>query len=169
MKKILLIILSVYLSANLSAQITAKEMGVLAIPTYFDTYMTESSIKKVYNEDVSLNELIKDNSSPLPWIVYSDRSKNAFLTDFGSNGINDAFRAEFSDLSLVKSYNLRIYNRWGVLIWETTDPEEYWLGEVGANGEYYSQNDVYVWQIEVRSDLWGDIAKKLLGHVTIIR
>jgi PKD repeat protein len=97
---------------------------------------------------------------------------NAFTPpykDFGSNGINDAFRAEFSDLSLVKSYNLRIYNRWGVLIWETTDPEEYWLGEVGANGEYYSQNDVYVWQIEVRSDLWGDIAKKLLGHVTIIR
>jgi len=97
---------------------------------------------------------------------------NAFTppyTGFGGNGINDAFRAEFSDLALIESFTFRIFNRGGKLIWETSDPEEYWIGEVGNYGEYYVPNEVYVWQIEIRSTVWGDIAKELRGHVTIIR
>jgi len=88
---------------------------------------------------------------------------------FGGNGINDAFRAEFSDLALIESFNFRIFNRGGELIWETHDPEEYWIGEVGVEGEYYVPNAVYVWQMEIRSTVWGDIAKELRGYVTIIR
>mgnify|MGYP001281569603 CR=1 FL=1 len=90
MKKtsIILFIFSVF-SVNIHAQITADEYGVLPIPSYFDTYTTEKKIKKVYNEDVSLNDLVKDSDSPLPWIVYSDRSKNQYLDDVDGFKIGD--------------------------------------------------------------------------------
>ena len=93
MKKtsILLFILSVF-SVNIHAQITAKEYGVLPIPKYFDTYVTEANLKKVYNEDVSLNDLIKDSDNPLSWIVYSDRSKNKYYSDYGATKVkNDGY------------------------------------------------------------------------------
>ena len=82
MKKIslLLCMLSVF-SVNIHAQITAKEYGVLSMPSFFDTYVSHEDITKVYNEKISLNELVKDSDSPLPWIVYSDRSKNKYLDD----------------------------------------------------------------------------------------
>lgn len=81
MKQLLFTILLAYFSINIFAQNTAKEMGVLAIPAYFDTYMSEGAINKVFNEDISLNELIKNTNSPLPWIVYSDRSSNNYLDE----------------------------------------------------------------------------------------
>ena len=81
MKQLLFTILLSYFSINIFSQNTAKEMGVLAIPAYFDTYMSEGAINKVFNEDISLNELIKNTNSPLPWIVYSDRSSNKYLDE----------------------------------------------------------------------------------------
>ena len=77
--------------------------------------------------------------------------------------------AEFSNLDVIESYNIQIYNRWGMLVWESDDPEEYWLGEVGENGQYYSQNDVYTWVIKVNSNTWVDNGKELRGFVTILR
>ena len=97
---------------------------------------------------------------------------NSFTPPFeGSNstGINDAWRPEFSNLDVIESYNIQIYNRWGMLVWESDDPEEYWLGEVGENGQYYSQNDVYTWVIKVNSNTWVDNVKELRGFVTILR
>ena len=89
---------------------------------------------------------------------------NSFTPPFeGSNstGINDAWRPEFSNLDVIESYNIQIYNRWGMLVWESDDPEEYWLGEVGENGQYYSQNDVYTWVIKVNSNTWVDNGKEI--------
>ncbi|MAO46120.1 MAG: hypothetical protein CL823_03125 [Crocinitomicaceae bacterium] len=97
---------------------------------------------------------------------------NSFTPPFeGSNskGINDAWRPEFSNLDVIESYNIQIYNRWGMLVWESDDPEEYWLGEAGENGQYYSQNDVYTYVIKVNSNTWVDKGKELRGFITILR
>ena len=96
----------------------------------------------------------------------------AFTPSFegaGTPGINDAFRAEFSDLALIESFEIQIYNRWGEKIWESNDPEEYWLGEVDTNGQYYVQNEVYNWIIKIQSNTWVDNGKELRGHVIILR
>ena len=97
---------------------------------------------------------------------------NAFTPSYdgaSTPGINDAFRCEFSNLDAVDSFQLQIYNRWGILVWETNDPEEYWVGETEPDGLHYSQNDVYIWHVKVQSNTWVDNGKELKGFVTIIR
>jgi len=58
------------------------------------------------------------------------------------DGLNDVFRVYANGLS---TYTLRIFNRFGQVVWETNDPEDVWTG--GAP-EYYLPNGVYTWQIE---------------------
>jgi len=47
----------------------------------------------------------------------------------------------------VKEYNLSIYNRWGVLLFETDDVNRGWNGYI--DGEMAKQ-DVYVWKVKAR-------------------
>ena len=83
MKKILLTILSVYITTNIYAQDNEK-IGVLAIPTFFDKYIPKKTLDKVYKEKegYSLTELIKDTKDNRPWVVFSDRSDNSYYDDY---------------------------------------------------------------------------------------
>jgi gliding motility-associated-like protein len=58
------------------------------------------------------------------------------------DGLNDVFRVYANGLS---AYTLRIFNRYGQLVWETNDPEDVWTGGAPA---YYLPNGVYTWQVE---------------------
>lgn len=58
------------------------------------------------------------------------------------DGLNDVFRVYANGLS---SYILRIYNRFGQVVFETSNPDEVWTG--GYN-DYFLPNGVYTWQIE---------------------
>ncbi len=44
------------------------------------------------------------------------------------------------------SYRLRIFNRWGELIWETLDNETPWLGQNGLDGVHFCPDGLYVWE-----------------------
>ena len=88
------------------------------------------------------------------------------------DGLNDAFRAEFKDYSLIEEYSLQIFDRWGELIWESSDPEEFWLGNVrrdGYEGTHFVKVDVYNWQIRYTSLAVTEQPMDLSGHVTIVR
>ena len=88
------------------------------------------------------------------------------------DGVNDAFRAEFSDYSLIEEYSLQIFDRWGELVWESSDPQEYWLGNVrrgGQGGDHFVNLDVYLWRIRFTSVEMNEQRKELSGHVTIVR
>lgn len=65
----------------------------------------------------------------------------------------------------VESYHLMIYNRWGQRVFETTDIEQGWTGEV--NGKM-SPSDVYIYKIEYG---FGENRKSVVqsGDVTLIR
>jgi gliding motility-associated-like protein len=89
---------------------------------------------------------------------------NAFTPD--GDDINDVW------LPILKGYNpdsyrLLVYNRWGTIVFETTDPEEAWLGEIG-NGAFYSQTDTFVYRIEVQR-LSDNTFEVFEGHVTMLR
>ncbi|MFN5620804.1 MAG: gliding motility-associated C-terminal domain-containing protein [Flavobacteriales bacterium] len=58
------------------------------------------------------------------------------------DGLNDVFRVYANGLT---QYTLRIFNRYGQVVFETSDPEDVWTG--GYN-DYYLPNGVYTWQIE---------------------
>lgn len=51
---------------------------------------------------------------------------NAFSPN--NDGENDVFKTYFPNLSCIKEYKLGVYDRWGELIFETTDPADSWDG-----------------------------------------
>jgi gliding motility-associated-like protein len=66
---------------------------------------------------------------------------NTFTPD--GDGLNDVWHPIVIGAS---AYRLKIYNRWGELIWETLDPDIPWLGQTGSDGLHYSPNGMYVWE-----------------------
>lgn len=84
---------------------------------------------------------------------------NAFSPD--GDGLNDVFRAEGTG---IRSFHMRIYDRWGELVFETEDPTKVWDGSFrGAP----ATPGVYVVQVRVKA-LVGE-AYDRMGHVTLIR
>jgi gliding motility-associated-like protein len=55
------------------------------------------------------------------------------------DGLNDYFRAVTNG---VEEFSLQVFNRWGQLLFETTDPEKGWDGRVN---DYYAPDGTYVW------------------------
>jgi gliding motility-associated-like protein len=76
------------------------------------------------------------------------------------DGINDFF---FVVGERIDHYHLQIFDRWGMLIFESFNQSEPWNG--GIKG-YYVQNDVYTWKLQYKS-LKGN--EELSGHVTVVR
>ena len=65
----------------------------------------------------------------------------AFTPD--GDGLNDVWLPVVRGVS---NYVLRITNRWGELVFETNDPEEPWLGQMGTDGQHYCPNGVYLYR-----------------------
>lgn len=87
---------------------------------------------------------------------------NAFTPN--GDGINDVFLpvANVVDLEL---YVLRIYDRWGRLLFETIDPWEGWDGTVGGQE---MPDGVYVYQADVVDAIKRD-RYEFRGHFTLFR
>jgi len=98
----------------------------------------------------------------VPEVVYAP---NAFTPD--SDGNNDKFHLlADGDESLVDVLTLRVYSRWGELVYEGRGP----LGGVGWDGKHNGENspsDVYAWLAEVKF-LTGKTVM-LKGDVTLLR
>lgn len=89
---------------------------------------------------------------------------NAFTPD--GDGVNDIFRpvVQGADRS---DYTFYIYDRWGEVIFRTTDPTEGWDGSVKGSTSA-SKTDVYVWRLVTKNKYTGKgIERK--GHVTVVR
>ncbi len=89
-------------------------------------------------------------------------------TGFTPNGdnINDAIQFVSNDLD-EKNFQLTIFDRWGSIVFKTTDPHQPWEGNK-QGGEYYVPNGVYNWNATIRSISTGE-RKELVGTITIAR
>ena len=65
-------------------------------------------------------------------------------------------------------YYFAIYDRWGVMIFETNDPEKGWNGTYDGNGSHYVENDAYVWKLRVKP-IGGREPLELMGTLTLFR
>jgi gliding motility-associated-like protein len=78
------------------------------------------------------------------------------------DGVNDNFRG----LGLYfKEYEMRIYNRWGKVIYVTNDYDRPWDGKGDLSNP--SQNEVYDYLIVVKD--MEDKDHKYIGHVSLVR
>jgi gliding motility-associated-like protein len=82
-----------------------------------------------------------------------------------NDGKNDVFEVIARG---VKDYHLQIFNRWGNIVFETTNPNAVWTG--GKNG-YYVPDGTYVWIVYAidynNKPLLGNGTAS--GHVTVLR
>jgi gliding motility-associated-like protein len=87
---------------------------------------------------------------------------NSFTPD--NDGKNDFFGPVLYGFS-EEDYQFMVFDRWGLLIYETTQFGGTWNGIY--RGDYCPQ-DVYVWKIKVKDKYTGRMVEQM-GHVTLIR
>ncbi|MCO5249009.1 MAG: PKD domain-containing protein [Chitinophagales bacterium] len=80
-----------------------------------------------------------------------------------NDGLNDTFRPVF-DSDYVKFKHLRIYNRFGEMIFETENPKTAWDGTYNNT---YVNTGVYVYYLEY--DCYDGNSNMLKGNVTLLR
>jgi len=85
---------------------------------------------------------------------------NAFTPD--GNRRNDTFKPIVG--GLLREYKLSVYNRWGQLIFSSTNPEQGWDGTIQGRPQ---DTNVFVWICKYRLD--GEDLKTAKGTVMIVR
>lgn len=88
---------------------------------------------------------------------------NAFTPD--GDGLNDEFKP-VQRYDLVKTYHLYIYNRWGQLIFETSDINTGWDGTYKGNP---AEQGTYVYKIVYTSPSTGNEPQSVAGSVMLVR
>lgn len=91
--------------------------------------------------------------------ISSLRCPNVFSPD--GNGLNDYWRVTYSSLA---DFHCWIFNRWGTLVFETTDPGEGWDGKY--NGRYVDTGVYYY--VVTATGVDGQTFKKR-GDISILR
>lgn len=152
-------------------------------PTEYDTYILLDSIS-------NLNDTIFtfDNTTSIAGcfaIVFVDSSgnksfiasDNSSCTDncpefelpnvvtFNDDGVNDFFMA--IKVKYIKDIDLKIYNRWGQLLYETTDPYFKWDGKVKQTGLRCSDGTYFYICIVNEIRVKGIIPRKLKGYFQV--
>lgn len=90
---------------------------------------------------------------------------NAFTPD--NDGYNDAWEIVL-DPECWTDVKAKVISRWGDVVWESNDPNNLiWDGSY-EGGDYYVQEEMYMWLFQARKIGTTEI-KDLKGHVTIIR
>ena len=84
---------------------------------------------------------------------------NAFTPN--GDGNNDQFTIKSG---AIKTFNMKIFNRWGEKVWETNNSEEFWNGEYKGKD---AQMDVYMYVITLTD--FRDHTFNLNGTVHVIR
>jgi gliding motility-associated-like protein len=79
------------------------------------------------------------------------------------DGINDVWIPESTGTT---SYNLKIYDRWGQIIFQTNNPNEAWTGNV-LDGEYFAANGVYNYQVTMKDLI--ELPHAFSGHIVLFR
>ncbi|MEO6757840.1 MAG: laminin B domain-containing protein, partial [Saprospiraceae bacterium] len=98
------------------------------------------------------------NCRPCPFYAPNVFSPN-------NDGENDAWSVQLP--CIAQSFQLRIYDRWGSLVFEASDPQTAWDGSLRGQAV---PAGVYLWQLEWAGDLLGKSqAFRERGDVTVVR
>lgn len=124
-------------------------------PGIYPVYLQVSNIFNCIHDTVVYIEVFEDFLIYLP---------NSFTPD--GDGYNDYFGPVGTDLN-PNDYSMKIYDRWGKMVFETKDLNQKWNG-ADASSDYFVQSGVYVYRIVVRSATTYE-KKEITGNITVIR
>lgn len=89
---------------------------------------------------------------------------NAFTPN--GDGHNDVFFMS-TNIRVITDFEMLIYDRWGGLIFRTTDPYQPWLGSRGNSGPILPTG-VYAYRIRYEIER-TQTKRELMGHVTLLK
>ncbi len=143
--------------------------------TFFDDGATSTlqNPKHTYKDSGCFNvELIANNIYNCPDTTkeqicilgdYELFAPNAFTPD--GSGLNDVWNVRGIGID-PNHFKLWIFDRWGNLIFETSDLFQGWNGHANG-GREIAQQDVYVWKVATRDFQGGK--HQYIGHVSLVR
>jgi len=88
---------------------------------------------------------------------------NTFTPD--NDGLNDVWFVSTTP-DCWRSFDIRVYDRWGQLVWQTEDVNDVWLGGF-TGGTHFIADGIYIYQIIAHK--WNTEVHQSSGFVTIIR
>ncbi len=86
-----------------------------------------------------------------------------------NDGINDVFQPKINPVieGEIFEYEFQVLNRWGDVVFYSTDPDEVWVGDADG-GDYLVPDGLYFWRAKVRPII-TDATKEYEGHLFILR
>lgn len=134
----------------------------------FKGWYTKQGTLVFPNPSLAISQLILNYSDTLvavfekqPFAVYVP---NSFSPN--NDGVNDVWVPVGNAID-VTEYSLKIFDRWGTKVFETTDPTAYWQGNI-SGGAYYTQNEVYNYVLRIKSVFEND-PREFSGTVLVFR
>ena len=142
-----------------SAPVSSVNPSYVFSPVYGNTYnVTLTAMNELgCTDSYTMTFTIQDN------LVYF--VPNTFTPD--GDQFNQTFKPIFTSGFDPFDYNLKIFNRWGELIFESMNHEVGWDGTYNATKET-CLDGIYVWTIEFKTTS-TDARKKIQGHVTLMK
>ena len=114
----------------------------------------------VEDENGCQDSLMKEILVKVDLVLYLP---NAFTPD--RNGHNEIFGPKGKDLDKLTSFHLQILNKWGQVIFESFDIDNYWNGNTKNNEPAIT--DTYTWSLRVEDELGKKYHQ--FGQVDLIR
>ncbi|MFM7722675.1 MAG: gliding motility-associated C-terminal domain-containing protein [Bacteroidota bacterium] len=90
---------------------------------------------------------------------------NSFTPD--NDGVNDVFGPSITKFVEGAPYSFKIFDRWGDVIFETSDPKKVWTGNV-HDGDYWAEPDAYIYEVVVTLTPETN-AERFVGAVILLR
>ncbi len=134
---------------------------------------SESATLEIPNAGFFLAEAINECGSTSTTVeaIAIDCSCEAFVPNVftpNGDGLNDLFFPEIE--CDPEDYSMLIFNRWGQLIFESTEPAIKWNGSAAREGSYFAPESVYQYLISFDNPLIPLSEKRVLrGSVTLLR
>jgi gliding motility-associated-like protein len=80
------------------------------------------------------------------------------------DGINDVFKVVAVGAA---SFEINIFNRWGDVVYSSSDTEEAWVGDTRSNGTYFIEDGIYNYVVKVRG--YNSEAIEKSGTIQLMR
>ena len=80
-----------------------------------------------------------------------------------NDGVNDIWKPTATGLA---AYKCKVYNRWGEVVFETTDPQMGWPGNVKGS-DYYAPDGIYLYDVYLEDQL--RIPFTYSGQIQVVR
>jgi len=127
--------------------------------TYQDwgNYLIQQVVSNVFGCTDTAQTVVQVRPSTVVYVP------NAFTPD--GNGHNDCFYPVMSGFDL-ESFDLKIVDRWGKMIYHSNDATACWNGE-GPNGEM-SADGAYTWQLDIKTTT-SPVIHREVGSVVLIK